>query len=262
MLKKKVSKLEFAVLLIWPIVASLLSFLFNAQIYLSLLLFLGVPAVYLSCRHPKLIKKSLLFSVIFSLPAAFLLDYVMEYTNGWAIGRMELPHIWILQHVSLLQIIWLILYSYLIVIYYEAFFDRNVSKSVYARTKDLIILGVGTVCLLIFFHYIAKSALYINFFYLKIGLVAVLLPLLVFWIRTPSVTAKFFKVGSYFFFFTLIYELTALQLGQWSFPARNQFIGHVTLAGSTFPVEELFFWVMISSVAILAYYEYFDDDGK
>lgn len=259
---KKVNKHEFLVLLLWPIAASILSFIFDAQIYLSLFLFFGVPSAYLSYKHPNLIKKSLFFSVLFSVPAAFLLDYIMEYTNGWAIGRMELPHLWIIQYVSFLQIIWLILYTYLIVLYYEVFFDRNSDKIVYARTKKLVAIGAGTLFLILFFHYVDQRVLYVDYFYLKIGLLAVLLPLLAFLVKTPVVTAKFFKVGSYFFFYTMLYELTALRLDQWSFPAKDQFIGHITLAGIAFPVEEFFFWIMLSAVSILAYYEYFDDDGK
>jgi hypothetical protein len=259
---RRLTKHEFAILLVWPVFASVLSLILDAQIYLSLFLFFGAPAIYLSFRHPELIRKSLFFSVIFSVPATFLVDYVMEFTHAWAIERMEVPQIWILQHVSFLQIIWLITYTYLVVIYYETFFDRSVSKVMYPRTKKLMLLGLGALGFVIFFHFFDQGVLYIDYFYLKIGLVGVLLPLLIFLIRTPSAAAKFFKVGTYFFFYTLLYELTALRLDQWSFPAKNQFIGYITLVGYSFPFEELFFWMMISSISILAYYEYFDDDGR
>lgn len=259
--KRAFARHEFFVLLLWPIIASIASLAVGAQIYLSLFLFFGVPALYLSFKHPELIKKSLFFSVVFSIPAAFLLDYVMEYTQAWAIGRMEFPHFWILEYVSLLQIIWLILYVYLVVMYYEAFFDRSVKRLVYPRTKNLVIIAVAILGFLTLAHFFNQEVLHVNYFYLKIGLVAVLLPLVVFWIRRRRyVTAKFLKVGAYFFAYTLLYELTALELQQWSFPAAQQFVGHVTLLGHTFPFEELFFWIMISSVSILAHYEYFDDD--
>jgi hypothetical protein len=262
-MKRTVSRHEFLTLLLWPIVASLLSVALQAQIYLGLFIFFGLPAIYLSWRHPHLIKKSLFFSVIFSVPAAFFLDYVMEYTGGWAIGAMEFPHVWILQYVSLLQIIWLILYVYLVVMYYKVFFDRNHARMLYPRTKNLIILGVAVLGFLTIAHYFNQELLHIDYFYLKIGLIAVLLPLAVFWVRRRHyVTGKFLKVGAYFFGFTLLYELTALHLGQWNFPAAHQFIGQVTIGGYMFPLEEFLFWILISSISILAYYEYFDDDEK
>jgi len=259
---KKLARHEFIALFGWPVIASILSLVLNAEIYLSLFLFFGVPAVYLSYKHPKLIQKSLFFSVLFSVPAAFLMDYVMEYTGGWAIGRMELPPIWFLHYVSFLQIVWLILFTYLIVIYYEVFFDRSVSKVIYPKTKILFLMGLGVFAFLLSLHFFDPGLLYIDHFYFKIGIVAVLLPLVLFLLKRPSLWRKFLKVGAYFFFFTFIYEITALRLGQWSFPATDQFIGHVTILGYSFPIEEVIFWMMLCAMSTLAYYEYFDDDGK
>src|SRR3989344_1185032 len=243
---KRIRRHEFIFLLIWPAFASILSLVLDAQIYTSMFLFFGVPAVYLSWKHPNLIKKSLVFSLIFSVPATFFIDYVMQLTNGWMIERIELPHIQILEHVSLLQIIWLILFTYFIVIYYEVFFDRSISKVIYPRTKWLLLAALGVIGFVVSNHFFNPEALYINYFYLKIGVISVLMPLLVFTIGKSSLYSKFLKVGGYFFFVTLIYEITALRLEQWSFPAKEQFIGHVSLFKHSFPVEELIFWIILS----------------
>jgi hypothetical protein len=58
----------------------------------------------------------------------------------------------------------------------------------------------------------------------------------------------------------LSFELAALETNLWSFPGH--YIGTVSVFGLTFPFEELFFWVLSSSTAAAAYYEYFIDDGK
>lgn len=71
---------------------------------------------------------------------------------------------------------------------------------------------------------------------------------------------KFIKTGVFFFMLYLIYELTAVNLGQWYFP--GEYVGWVELAGARFPFEELFFWMMLSSSAVLALYEGFVDDKK
>jgi len=57
------------------------------------------------------------------------------------------------------------------------------------------------------------------------------------------------------------YELTALHLGLWSFPGEH-FIGWVDILGYRFPFEEFFFFIVLASIAGLAYYEFFDDDQK
>ena len=123
-------------------------------------------------------------------------------------------------------------------------------------------MGVSALGLILFAHIFFPSLLYIEYFYLKIGIIAILFPLIGVLANSPSLYSKFFKVGIYFFFYTLLYEITALQLDQWSFPAKDQFIGQIVLLGHSFPFEELFFWIMISSISTLSYYEYFEDDDK
>ena len=81
-------------------------------------------------------------------------------------------------------------------------------------------------------------------------------------LKFPKLYAKFLKAGAYFFFFLLIYEITALSLGQWVFSAESQFLGLMEFKGITFPFEELFAWIMLGSLATLSYYEFFDDDKK
>ena len=62
------------------------------------------------------------------------------------------------------------------------------------------------------------------------------------------------------FLLFLVYELTALKLGQWVF--LGEYIGGVEIFNSQFPFEEFFFWIMISSATCLSYYEIFVDDEK
>jgi len=70
------------------------------------------------------------------------------------------------------------------------------------------------------------------------------------------------KATAYFFYFNIIYELTALKLGWWYFPKNNQFLGEVTMLGLSFPVEELFFFIIFGAAAVLATFELFDEDHK
>ena len=58
-----------------------------------------------------------------------------------------------------------------------------------------------------------------------------------------------------------MYELTALKLGWWDFPSRD-FVGWVSILGTRFPLEEFVFWLCLFAMAILTYYEFFDDDQK
>jgi hypothetical protein len=63
-----------------------------------------------------------------------------------------------------------------------------------------------------------------------------------------------------FFFINLLYELSSVYAGHWSFP--GEYIGQVTLFGIAFAFEEFLFWIILASTAMLAYYELFSDDMK
>lgn len=71
---------------------------------------------------------------------------------------------------------------------------------------------------------------------------------------------KFIKTGAFFFMVFLIYELTAIKLGQWHF--QGQYIGWVELMGLRFPFEELLFWMGLSGFVVLSLYEGFVDNDK
>jgi ACR3 family arsenite efflux pump ArsB len=79
-------------------------------------------------------------------------------------------------------------------------------------------------------------------------------------IRRPKLLPKTLKVIPFFFFVYLIFELIAMYLVQWTFP--GQYIGSVSFGGLSFPIEELLFWVIISSGVGVSYHELFVDDGK
>jgi hypothetical protein len=94
-----------------------------------------------------------------------------------------------------------------------------------------------------------------------ISLIFVMPPLILFLLRFPRFLSRFVVIGVYFFFVLLVYEITALQIGLWSFPGSH-FIGWVNLFGYSFPIEEFAFWMMFATLSVLAYYEYFADDRR
>ena len=103
--------------------------------------------------------------------------------------------------------------------------------------------------------------LIIPYFYFVGGVVLVLIPVISVLFKFPNLIVKFSKMGAYFFYSSIIYEITALKLGLWDFPG-DQFIGWVSIFGTVFPFEELFFWIILGVLSVLSYYEFFDDDRK
>jgi len=61
-------------------------------------------------------------------------------------------------------------------------------------------------------------------------------------------------------FVFLSFEITALKLDQWRF--LGEYLGLIPLFGVYIPYEEFFFWIIMSTIISLTYYEFLIDDGK
>lgn len=246
---------NFLPLIIWPIAASIVSFLVRADVMVSMLLFFGVPAVYLSIRKPSCMKMAAIFSIIASVPLAIIIDYVMELTGGWFLPYSVFGDFRLFGYVTLEQIIWLFLYLYLIAMFYENFLDESCTHELYTPGMKYLAgilwaaLGLFLTALLI-----APQSLAIHYFYLKIGILLALPPIIFALFKFPRLYLNFFWAGVYFFFLSLIYEITALILGQWTFPAEHQFIGFISFGAARFPFEELFFWIILGGITVSLVY--------
>lgn len=253
-------KIDLAILILWPIIGSMLAFLLNINTTNSVVIFFVIPSIYLSFRERRHILKAIVFS-IFGTPLIILIDYIAEITNAWLIPDSVLSYR-LFDFVTLEVIIWMFFHLYFVIIFYEYFIDKHKTDKLWLpKIKYFvsIVAGLSLLFLILLFSY--PQALYIPYWYLLMGIVLILIPITLQGYNFPRVFLKFLKVAAYFFYLTFIYEITALKLGWWSFPGR-QYVGWVYFFGVKFPFEEFFFWLMLTAIAILSCYEFFDDDER
>lgn len=257
------SKIPDLLLLCFFLVLSrVLSLFLNASFLLSTLLFFGLPALYLTwkIKNKVTIKKAFIFGSLSLIPI-FMLDLIALLNQAWFVPSSTFPFR-IFNIVPLEDVIWAFLLVYTIILFYEFFLDRGKNLSLIKKPmKGFIFFFVFLAILAIIFLYLNPSLLHISYFYLYSGLIFVFLPTLIFIIRYPHLILKFLKVGVYFFILSLVFELTALALNQWEFPG-SEFIGWVNISSLRFPIEELVFWLILFSSAVLSYYEFLYDDKK
>jgi len=246
--------------LCWPIIASAISFLLQLNMLYSTLVFLAIPAIYLSFLLPKLVKKAFLFSTAITIPFSIVVDYIAHFTGQWLVLNETFPRF--LNYISVEDVIWVVLFSYFVIMFYEYFVESKRKNIIWhSRMKILAGFSWGLLFVFLICLFINQELLNIPYFYLYVGLLFMAIPSVIELFRRPNLLPKFFTVGSYFFFLTFIYELTALKLGQWTFPSE-QYIGWVSIAGLNFPFEEFFFGFFFYSMITLTCYEAFDDDEQ
>jgi len=83
--KNRFLKFDIFILILFPILATFISLLINANYLVVTLLFFGLPSLYLSIRTRKRIAKTALFSLIFSVPLTIIVGYLASIDKAWYI---------------------------------------------------------------------------------------------------------------------------------------------------------------------------------
>ena len=201
---------ELLVFYILPIVAVVLSLALQAEYLMTILLFWGFPALFLSFLAKKHVKKALLFAAI-GTPFLMSLDLIFYFTQSWYVFTDTYR---LLGIIAWEDILYFFFWVYFPVLFWEHFYDSNKKDPLWRkRMRFLVYLFVFSTLMISFSWLFAPHLLLIPYFYLCSTIVLILLPLLFESIFNPKLAFKFLGVGLHFAFSGILYELTALHLG-------------------------------------------------
>ena len=260
-IKTKPQKIDIVLMILLPVVAATLTLIFKTNFLISTLLFFGLPSLYLSLRKLEIVPRSLIFTALFSIPLAIIIDYLAVMDKSWSVPT-SLFSSRFLGVIPIEDFIWGFLYVFFIVMFYEYFLDFGKGEDRLAKNiKYFTVILLSLLILFFLFLFISPQLLHIEYFYLKAGIILALLPLVTFLSFFPKFWTKYLKIGIYFLGLSLLFELVGLQTNQWTFPGHN-FISFIEIFGLRIPVEEFLFWIVLGVPWILSYYEFFADDKR
>lgn len=171
---------------------AILAIYFKLDYFVTTLLYFGLPGLYLSLQDRKKIKRNLIFSILFTVPAVYV-DYLAEKSLAW-FEPSSIFHFRIGGIVPIEAILWFFLLSYLVIAFYEHFFDHATHKSVGKHMKILLSLAVvGTTFFIV--QLLMHKQPVISYFYLKFGVN----PPRRLFIKVPKISFCFYKIGAVFF---------------------------------------------------------------
>ncbi|MCK4805646.1 MAG: hypothetical protein KAS91_00470 [Candidatus Pacebacteria bacterium] len=258
-MKNYMKKIDFCIILGLFIIGTTLWLHFNLKPLFGALLGILPIVFYLMIRRKKNIKKIFWAVIIFGGLFGFVFDFIQSVSKAWFVERLVIP--WrIFGILPVDDVIGFLLMTLFIVVCYEHFIDdeknRKVSKNlIWALVPSIL----ATVAIILIFLFVGPESLKVSYAYLAGGSVAIILPIFMS-IRKPKLIPKFLITGVFFSVVWFVAEIIALKTGAWSFP--GEYIGTVSVFSVVFPLEELFFWVMLYAVTIVSYYELFIDDMK
>jgi len=251
-------KQDLILMIVWPIVASIVSLVWETNFLISTILFYILPSVYLSFKYRAIVRKIFVFSLVV-IPAIIVGDYFAEKTGSWffpsSIFGLKLFGTTVFE-----VVLWMSSFVYFVVMFYEYFIDHSRMKST-SRKMWLPLLGF-TLLFVAFLIYLASGAVVqIPYFYLVFGLIFAIVPILLELFDFPRLFVKFAAITVYFSYSSFLWEIVALRLHQWTFPGTS-FIGWLEIFNVKFPFEEFLIWIILGAAGILSWYEYFDDDNR
>jgi len=184
--------LDFLILAGVPLAATFLSVTFKTNFFVSTFLFYGTIGVYFSARRPQGIKRALVFSVLISIIAFFVGDYIASRDGSWFVPTI-FPVRW-LGVAAFEDLFWAFVGSYAVVIFYEHFLDRARHRVIGRRLFYFAFLIAIILGGMLVFHYLDSVVLQVRYAYLLLGIFGILLPILLFLGDHPRFVANFCKM--------------------------------------------------------------------
>lgn len=257
---KELRMRELFLFYLLPIIAVGLSIATKANYPITLLLFWGLPSLMLSFLAKNHVTKAALFAIACSV--LFIpLDLVFYISKQWYVFTAPTDYR-LFGIVAWEDIIFFFLWIYFPVLFWEHFYEKNHNENNWSKKMTKLTIVFLFVSIIILSSWaLAPHLLQIPYFYLLCLLLIGVLPIAIETVFKPKLSFKFIKIGIYFAYVGILYELTALYLVQWNYPS-TEFVGWIEIIGLKFPIEELFAWIILGSTGILTIYEAFDDDQK
>lgn len=255
--ERRMKKYDVAFLILQPIFATSLSLIFQVNFLTGIFLFMGIPCLYFSWRTKDMWMKTLIFSIAMGVIFSLFMDMVQQYNYIWFERTTIFPHFFgkiVVEH-----FLWGFLFTYMVLIFYEHFLDKGIHELFDKKLKYFFIPVILLSLVFVMLEVLNPKILTVNYAYLILGIVVVAVPIFSTLLFFPKLISKYAVTASYFFFHTMIYEWTAMELNHWVWP-EGQFVGWVELLGHSFPFEQMMFFMFMGAAAILTYYEFFDDD--
>lgn len=250
---------DFILILIWQIVSVAFFVHYSTDFVWSAFLFYGLPALYLSFKRPGLIRKTLLFSLAASIAMPFFFDYLAYLDSSWSIINSALR--FFNNALTIEDTLWNLWWIYFSIIFWRYFISDDVLIQKFPKKFAILVTFLATLIISFFFIYFNNpSLLNIPYFYLKVGLLFLLIPFIAGLIYIKN------KKGLLYFtcyttFVSLIFDYSGMITRKWEFIGTH-YIGTFNYFGSTMPYEEFLFWIILGAPGIIAWYKIFADSRK
>lgn len=259
LIEKKNVAIDLAVLFSIMIISTLFLMNFDTvftKIPILLIAFFCIPpTLYLSLRKKKDWKKILASVFLVGLLVGFLFTFIAELTDAWYVSITLIPFR-IFEIYTFDDTICMILFVLLTTVFYQHFFKLGEQKKgINKRFKYVIYFLIVVIPIIILTFKYNPSFFVKEYSYaIWVGIINVIMPV-VFLLKKPSFLPNLILPLIYFFILYFVIEIFGVVFDLWLY--HGSYIGLIRFFGVVYPIEELIFWMLLYTPAIIASYEVF-----
>ena len=246
-------KKDVCLLALLPVVAFVGTVLIAPPYLGALLLFFGLPSLWLTYRSRSRAQSIALFSLLCTLSLEPTFDSLAMWNDAWRIPQ-SLFAVRLFHLIPVENVILAFLYVYWLTMLYATFFDAAKENSLTFHWKQFItilvlILGTYTPLFLLY-----PTILLIPYAYVFIGLLVTTGVPLLFLLLKPAFFRPFLSTALYVLYPLVLFEIVGLRYQYWSFE-HGQYVFWIHLPYMSMPLEELLFWMGTCTFFVLSIFE-------
>ena len=253
----KRKRADFLVLVAYLSVAFVVAYFVPIDRVVSLIVFFGLPSLYLVIRYWRIHKHAFWFSLLYGTLTGLPFQAMAELNNIW---KYDVFLDWLhIGGVPLDAVAWYIFWVGFTVTIYRVFFDTHTphrEKAFWKHHRKILLLAGGIIAATSFLLAYAPDFFILPHPYIIFATLFLLLPAALILVTHPPLLREVLKSAVFFTLFAVAYEVIGLRSGWWSYP--GEFIGHATLLGVSIPYEEIVLWILLGSLAVVTIFEEFE----
>jgi len=253
--KKRSNIFRIIALLIYVVLSSVATLFLKLNYFFSLLLVIGIPSIVNFFWLKRSRKKVFVFSIISLFLFAIPVELTCRLTNTWDTQTI-FPRLFGI--IPIENLIFAFLNFLWVLSFYEYFIDKDTQSKI--PSKFMILVSIYLVAFFIVMITYSINPLTVSFSYSTMALIVLIIPEFILFIFHPHVLKKIILPLLVFAFIFFIYEVSALQAGNWWWP--GEYLYTIDMFGKKFPLDDVVFWYILSTPALIIGYETFEDDGK
>lgn len=236
--------IDVSIFILFIIISIFLVVFYKLNSFLTEIIHLGVPCIFLLAIIRKLFRKIIVFSSLLST-GLIVVFYLANMFMVWYVPS-SFPR---LGQITVEEIVFAFLWPLIIVLVYERFVNKKWKMKLKTNfiLKRMIIVWLA----FIFWLIIDRFQIIPPYPYVILSLIFAIPPFVLY--HNKNLEHNLLKIGLIFFIISFVWEILSLKINFWLFD--GQYIGVVNIGGLVFPLEELIFWIILGAPTVILIYE-------